>query len=233
MKNIIATFLLTSILWISLWISIFLISGLLNSPPVPNTPESITDGNLQKAPHPANIPITEPKPSYHSTETTPAEPKQSAEITAIAQSKPSTSVIEQSPTQTKQAPETGETTNRPAPVESNSIDYTSEIIGSWKPVEGAKDPLEFTKYGIVIQWKYGTVDIRKKYTISNNKVTFEGRGKATIDISYDATGIYLEISNNKEYSGKYQLTRRPRPIWASSALSPNDYATAIVGKWDR
>ncbi len=75
------------------------------------------------------------------------------------------------------------------------------------PVDGTENPLEFTKYGTVIQWIYGTIDIRKEYTINGDKITFEGRRSAKVVITQEKSETYLEIYNNTDYSGSYKKTK--------------------------
>jgi hypothetical protein len=47
------------------------------------------------------------------------------------------------------------------------IDNYVEIIGKWQPVEGAEYPLEFTKYGVFIQYR-GSYWSRRRYSLNDD-----------------------------------------------------------------
>lgn len=125
------------------------------------------------------------------------------------------------------APEpTPEPTPKPAPV-TESIDYAREIDGKWTPVEGAKYPLEFTKYGTAIQ--YRSYKDRITYALKGQKLRIQF-DNARCEITKQDGEYYLEIYNSQEYSGKYRRTSQPRKI-AMRQLDESLYAEAIVGKW--
>ncbi len=108
-----------------------------------------------------------------------------------------------------------------------SIDYAREIDGKWTPVEGAKYPLEFTKYGTAIQ--YRSYKDRITYALKGQKLRIQF-DNARCEITKQGGEYYLEIYNSQEYSGKYRRTSQPRKI-AMRQLDESLYAEAIVGKW--
>ncbi len=93
------------------------------------------------------------------------------------------------------------------PATQTSINYAEAIVGKWHPVEGAKNPIEITKYGTIIQWHYGTVDIRRDYTISGNKMKIKYYGTARVEVIKEDNNTYLEIYDVTEYSGKYRKVK--------------------------
>ena len=114
----------------------------------------------------------------------------------------------------------------PAPV-TESIDYAREIDGKWTPVEGAKYPLEFTKYNVAIQ--YRGYQKRIDYSLKGQKLRIQF-DNARCEITKQGGEHFLEIYNSQEYSGKYRRTSQPRKI-AMRQLDESLYAEAIVGKW--
>ena len=67
------------------------------------------------------------------------------------------------------------------------LDYVGEIDGKWTPVEGAEFPLEFTKYGTLIQTRYGSLNVRHFYTISSDKRMKIGYNSARFEIVKSGT----------------------------------------------
>ena len=119
----------------------------------------------------------------------------------------------------------------PQPVASASqqLDALSqEIVGKWQPVEGAKCPLEITKYGVVIKTEY-SLKIRRKSSLNGDELKI-GYERCRIKLIKEGGAVYLEIYNSDEYSGRYKRISQPRKINASP-IDLSEYPTAIVGKW--
>lgn len=103
------------------------------------------------------------------------------------------------------------------------------IVGKWKPVEGAENPLEFTAYGVVIQTdKYGFLS-RYAYAIKDEQMKIK-YDNAQFKLLSEDNNIYLEIYNSKDFSGRYRLLSQPQKI-NSTILPKENYSTLIVGKW--
>jgi len=117
---------------------------------------------------------------------------------------------------------------RPAPEITN---YSSAITGKWQPVEGAKNPLEFSKYGTVIQWLGGSVDMRYEYSLNGNKLDIGYDNDAKVIISNEGSNTYLEIYNSKNFSGKYILSKKA-PNISTEKLATSEYMEEIAGKWE-
>lgn len=129
----------------------------------------------------------------------------------------------------KQTDKSKNTATATTTAEKATINYATEIVGKWTPVEGAEEPLEFTKYGTVIQTKYGTVKIRSNYTLSDKSLKI-GYDTARCKITKVGSVTYLEIFDASDYSGKYKRISQPRNI-AMQSLPVSGYAEYIVGKW--
>ena len=110
------------------------------------------------------------------------------------------------------------------------LDYVGEIDGKWTPVEGAEFPLEFTKYGTLIQTRYGSLNVRHFYTISSDKRMKIGYNSARFEIVKSGGDTYLEIFGSSDYSGKYRRVWQPAKI-SMTRLDESLYPTKIVGKW--
>ena len=104
-------------------------------------------------------------------------------------------------------------TKQPTPVDNvdlvkttpkeDKIDYSREIVGKWTPVEGGKHPLEFTKYGCVIQTN--GINWRYDYSLDGKKLAIKHDNNARIEITKENNGTaYLELFNSAEFSGKYK-----------------------------
>lgn len=200
------TILLTSLVWAFVIVAFF-------EPRTKNTEtdESVTTEVVDKTPTPAPTPTRKEKRAEHK-----------AEKEAEKQTPAPTPAPESAP-----APEpTPEPAPKPAPV-TESIDYAREIDGKWTPVEGAKYPLEFTKYGTAIQ--YRSYKDRITYALKGQKLRIQF-DNARCEITKQGGEYYLEIYNSQEYSGKYRRTSQPRKI-AMRQLDESLYAEAIVGKW--
>lgn len=109
-----------------------------------------------------------------------------------------------------------------------TIDYAREIDGKWQPIEGAEYPLEFTKYGTVIQY-HGSLQLRYGYSLSSKRMNIR-YDKARVEITREGNDYYLEIYNSKDFSGKYKRVSQPRKI-AMRPLPESQYSELINGKW--
>lgn len=202
------TILLTSLVWAFVIVAFF-------EPRTKNTEtdEAVTTEVVDKTPTPAPTPTRKERRAERKAEKE-AEKQTPAPIpTPAPESAP--------------APEpTPEPAPTPAPV-TESIDYAREIDGKWTPVEGAKYPLEFTKYGTAIQ--YRSYKDRITYALKGQKLRIQF-DNARCEITKQGGEYYLEIYNSQEYSGKYRRTSQPRKI-AMRQLDESLYAEAIVGKW--
>ena len=107
------------------------------------------------------------------------------------------------------------------------LDYSELIDGKWQPVEGAEYPLEFTKYGVAIQYR-GYAN-RMKYSLSDKRLNIK-YDKARCEIGKVDGEYILEIYNSEEFSGKYKRVSQPRKI-AMRLLDESSYIENIVGKW--
>lgn len=133
------------------------------------------------------------------------------------------------PKNIKKSSETSSKKDKVAAKPDNYYNYAEEIVGKWTPVEGAENPLEFTKYGTVIQTKYNTVKIRSDYALSDKSLKI-GYDTARCKINEVGDITYLEIFDVSDYSGKYKRISQPRNI-AMRSLPISGYAEYIVGKW--
>lgn len=109
-----------------------------------------------------------------------------------------------------------------------TIDYAREIDGKWQPIEGAEYPLEFTKYGTVIQY-HGSLQLRYGYSLSSKRMNIR-YDKARVEITREGNDYYLEIYNSEDFSGKYKRVSQPRKI-AMRPLPESQYSELINGKW--
>ena len=126
------------------------------------------------------------------------------------------------------------TPSAPATTQSKSddklkqFDPARELIGKWKPIEGAEYPLEFTKYGTAIQ--YRGYENRIKYSIKGQKLSIYMDLNAKFEITKEGENFYLEIYNTRDFSGKYKRESQPKKI-AMRQLDESTYAEKICGKW--
>lgn len=216
------TILLTSLVWAFVIVAFF-------EPRTKNTEtdEAVTTEVVDKTPTPAPTPTRKERRAERKAEkeaekgTEKEKEKEKEKQTPAPISTPapeSAPAPEPTPTPTPKP--------TPAPV-TESIDYAREIDGKWTPVEGAKYPLEFTKYGTAIQ--YRSYKDRITYALKGQKLRIQF-DNARCEITKQGGEYYLEIYNSQEYSGKYRRTSQPRKI-AMRQLDESLYAEAIVGKW--
>ncbi len=102
------------------------------------------------------------------------------------------------------------------------------IYGKWAPIESAEAPLEFTKYGTVIQTKY-SLAFRHNYSTHENQLKI-GHEKMTFKVISDGGIVYLEIYNSSEYSGRYKRVAQSKQINAK-VIDITEYQEKIIGKW--
>lgn len=119
--------------------------------------------------------------------------------------------------------------SQPASNAVQTLSAVNEIVGKWQPVEGAENPLEFTKYGTVIQTMYGDLQMRSDYSINGENIKLR-YDKATFKIIKEGGNTYLEIYNSNDFSGRYRRKSQPTKINAT-IIDKNEYSTYIVGKW--
>lgn len=115
-------------------------------------------------------------------------------------------------------------------ISKQTVDYYSAITGKWKPIEGAKNSLEFSKYGTVIQWIGGSVDMRYEYSLKGDKMDIGYDSNAKVKISDEGNNTYLEIYNSQKFSGKYILISKAPSVDATK-INIDEYQEAIAGKW--
>ena len=182
MGRVILTFLLTSLLW---W-TVFTYWA-YNKEFQPSTEEIESVEELSASQE------VEPQPASD----TPAKSNKAAEQPTAKKSAPattqkSTPAREQAPA-TKQEPVAKGATLDESPQQVTQHQSDSyEIVGKWQPVEGAKNPLEFTKYGTVIQTVYSTLRMRYDYQITGDKMKIR-YDNATFKIIKEGNATYLEI----------------------------------------
>ena len=214
------TILLTSLVWAFVIVAFF-------EPRTKNTEtdEAVTTEVVDKTPTPAPTPTRKERRAERKAE---KEAEKGTEKEKEKEKEKQTPAPIPTPApESAPAPEpTPEPTPKPAPV-TESIDYAREIDGKWTPVEGAKYPLEFTKYGTAIQ--YRSYKDRITYALKGQKLRIQF-DNARCEITKQDGEYYLEIYNSQEYSGKYRRTSQPRKI-AMRQLDESLYAEAIVGKW--
>lgn len=219
MGRVILTFLLTSLLW---W-TVFTYWA-YNKEFQPSTEEIESVEELSASQE------VEPQPAS----ATPAKSNKAAEQPTAKKSTPattqkSTPAKEQAPA-TKQEPVAKGATLDESPQQATQRQSDSyEIVGKWQPVEGAKNPLEFTKYGTVIQTVYSTLRVRYDYQITGDKMKIR-YDNATFKIIKEGNATYLEIYNSEDFSGRYRRASQPAKINAI-VIDKSQYPTYIVGKW--
>ena len=219
MGRVILTFLLTSLLW---W-TVF--TYWAYNKDYQDFSEEIESVEEQSAPEDAESQPTSvaPKKSNKVAE------QPTAKKSTPATSQKSTPAREQAPA-TKQEPEAKATTlDGSSQQATQHQDVSQEIVGKWQPVEGAKNPLEFTKYGTVIQTMYGELQMRYDYQITGDKMKIR-YDNATFKIIKEGNATYLEIYNSEDFSGRYRRVSQPAKINAS-VIDKSQYPTYIVGKW--
>lgn len=214
------TILLTSLVWAFVIVAFF-------EPRTKNTEtdKAVTTEVVDKTPTPAPTPTRKERRAERKAE---KEAEKGTEKEKEKEKEKQTPAPTPTPApESVPAPEpTPEPAPTPAPV-TESIDYAREIDGKWTPVEGAKYPLEFTKYGTAIQ--YRSYKDRITYALKGQKLRIQF-DNARCEITKQGGEYYLEIYNSQEYSGKYRRTSQTRKI-AMRQLDESLYAEAIVGKW--
>ena len=219
MGRVIITFLLTSLLW---WTVFTYWAYNKESQPSTEEIESVEELSASQE--------VEPQPAS----ATPAKSNKAAEQPTVKKSAPattqkSTPAKEQAPV-TKQEPVAkGAMLDESPQQETQRQSDSYEIVGKWQPVEGAKNPLEFTKYGTVIQTVYSSLRMRYDYRISGKKMKIR-YDDATFKIIKEGGETYLEIYNSEDFSGRYRRTSQPAKINAT-VIDKSQYPTYIVGKW--
>lgn len=134
-----------------------------------------------------------------------------------------------SPKNIKKSSETSSKKDKVAAKPDNYYNYAEEIVGKWTPVEGGKHPLEFTKYGCVIQTN--GINWRYDYSLDGKKLAIKHDNNARIEITKENNGTaYLELFNSAEFSGKYRRISQPLHI-EMTPISSSLYSDKIVGKW--
>ena len=107
---------------------------------------------------------------------------------------------------------------------------TPELFGKWLPLEGAKHPIEISRYGTVIEWWAGKHCSRYDMTISGKNISIGYNKNGRFEISKEGNLTFLEIFNNEEFSGKY-LKEASHVSGIGDKLQVSQYATAILGYW--
>ncbi|MBO5877897.1 MAG: hypothetical protein J6Q29_00330 [Alistipes sp.] len=237
MGRVILTFLLTSLFW---W-SIFTYWA-YNKDSISAYEEIVLEEEqyaLQEeepqpssAAEPTRNKVAEPQPvkkksAPASTKSSPAATKSAPATSPSTPVKKQTSAPKQEPVAKDVALD--ESPRQVAQSVARTMSDSEMIVGKWQPVEGAKDPLEFTKYGAVIQTSYGTLQMRYDYRISGDKMKIR-YDDATFKILKEGSATYLEIYNSNDFSGRYRLASQPAKINAT-VIDKSAYPTYIIGKW--
>ena len=176
---------------------------------VATTPKSPTTKEVKKAPKAPKVTKT------------PATTSTTTDVAATPKSPTTTSTT----TNVEKTPETPNT----APATTSTPLGVENLYGKWQPIEGAEFPLEFTKYGAVIQTdKYGFLS-RYAYAVNKEKMKIK-YDNAQFKLYAEAGTVYLEIYNSDDFSGRYKRVAKPREINATP-LPREEYPNSIVGKW--
>ena len=219
MGRVIITFLLTSLLW---WTVFTYWAYNKEFQPSTEEIESVEELSASQEVEPQRASATPAKSNKAAEQPT-------AKKSAPATTQKSTPAKEQAPA-TKQEPVAkGAMLDESPQQETQRQSDSYEIVGKWQPVEGAKNPLEFSKYGTVIQTEYGTLKMRYDYQITGDKMKIR-YDNATFKIIKEGGATYLEIYNSEDFSGRYRRTSQPAKINAT-VIDKSQYPTYIVGKW--
>jgi hypothetical protein len=230
MGRVILTFLLTSLLW---W-SVFTYWAINK-----NSMSSFEEIGLaeeqcalqEEEPQPSSVAeptrnkVTEPQPVKKKS--APVATKSAPATSPSTPVKKQTSAPQQEPVAKDVALD--ESPRQVAQPVARTMSDREMIVGKWQPVEGAKDPLEFTKYGTVIQTSYGTLQMRYDYRIAGDKMKIR-YDDATFKIVKEGSATYLEIYNSNDFSGRYRRASQPAKINAT-VIDKSAYPTYIIGKW--
>lgn len=230
MRRVVLTFLLTSLFWWALFTYYAYERGVRTSSSV----NELIEEDVKEFESSDNsvvvteAPITERQKPASSSKRAVTQ-KQSA-VSPPNTAPKSADTNNESQTSADKAPVIQE--NTPEPVVANAqanVDYKQEIVGKWNPVEGAKEPLEFTKYGTVIHTVYNELHMRYDYRITSDKIKIR-YDDATFKIIKEGNTTYLEIYNSEDFSGRYRRISQPTKINAS-VIDKSAYPTHIIGKW--
>ena len=110
------------------------------------------------------------------------------------------------------------------------VTQNSELFGKWTPVEGAKHPIEISRYGTVIEWWAEKHCSRYDMTISGKNISIGYNKNGRFEILKEGGLTFLEIFNNEEFSGKY-VKVASHVSGIGDKLQVSQYATAILGYW--
>ena len=103
------------------------------------------------------------------------------------------------------------------------------LIGKWEPLDGAKHPIEISRYGTVIQWWAEGHNSRYEYSLIENEIVIAHK-HSKYKISKEEDQTYLEIFNNDEFSGKY-IKHSNHFAPAGQLIAQENLKEEIVGKW--
>lgn len=184
------------------------------------------------AAEPTRNKVTEPQPVKKKS--APASTKSAPVATKSAPATPKSTPVKEPAPAPRQEPVAKDVTLDESPRQvaqpvARTMSDSEMIVGKWQPVEGAKDPLEFTKYGAVIQTSYGTLQMRYDYRIAGDKMKIR-YDDATFKIVKEGSATYLEIYNSNDFSGRYRRASQPAKINAT-VIDKSSYPTYIIGKW--
>ena len=231
MKKVILTFLLTSLFW---WV-LFTYSAYKRS--VQNS--DIEDDPIEQVVAETEATPIEPvrsNPPKNNSATKTEQTKTSIKQDVASSSpvtKPSNEVkqkpLEKILATTTDIPNSTPKQEKQQQEQPQTLNYKEEIVGKWQPIEGAENPLEFTKYGTVIQTIYDDIEMRYNYQINEEKLKIK-YDNATFKIIKEGGNTFLEIYNSNDFSGRYRRKSQPSNI-NSSIINKSEYVTYIVGKW--
>lgn len=103
------------------------------------------------------------------------------------------------------------------------------LIGKWEPLDGAKYPIEISRYGTVIQWWAEGHNSRYEYSLIENEIVIAHK-HSKYKISKEEDQTYLEIFNNDEFSGKY-IKHSNHFAPAGQLIAQENLKEEIIGKW--
>lgn len=225
MRGVILTFLLTSLLW---WAVFTYMAYNRDELSLAEEIESVEEQSVSEYKEPRSSDVVVEK----SEKVAEKQPVKKAAPATSAKGAPAKEAVS-APKQESVAKNltSGQSVSQPQSAEAvaPSLDISQEIIGKWKPVEGAENPLEFTKYGAVIQTVYGDINMRSDYKILGDKMKIR-YDDATFKIIKEGNATYLEIYNSTDFSGRYRRVSQPAKINAS-IIDKSEYSTYIVGRW--
>ena len=225
MRGVILTFLLTSLLW---WAVFTYMAYNRDELSLAEEIESVEEQSVSeyREPQPSDVVVEK------SEKVAEKQPVKKAAPATSAKSAPAKEAVS-APKQESVAKNltSGQSVSQPQSAEAvaPSLDISQEIIGKWKPVEGAEYSMEFTKYDTAIQYR-SSYQSRHPYSLNGSIAKIGYSNNLKIEITAKDGVTYLEIYNSDDYSGKYKRVSRPKVI-NYDAISRDLYTTAIVGKW--